>query len=202
MRGKSIAVLIFLLLVVVEGVLPLGDVFKDLTWGVRKYFISLRGYLEALKECVVSVRGATRTTPPIFSIVEIHDGIVMVKGKGKKGDYVIGSDGVIVGRVEKTVNGWILVKTPLSDDFRLKVSVIGDGVEAEGELHGGNPPVVSIPEELDVTGWEVFISRGEELGEYLRSEGIGRVGKIAGRLGSGWAVDYSIPTGGAVVVGK
>ncbi len=202
MRGKILAVVLFLLLLFIERILPLGEIFRDLTWGVSRYFVSLRGYVDSVSSCVVGSKGARKISPPVFSIVELRDGEVLVKGKGERGDIVIGTGGTFVGRVEESVDGWVLVKTPLSDGFRMRVSVAGSDVEIEGELHGGSPPILTVPEDIDVSGWEVFISRSEEMGLYLRDKGMGRIGRVSGRFGGGWVVDYRLPPGSVVIVGR
>jgi hypothetical protein len=75
-------------------------------------------------------------------------------------------------------------------------------LSVEGELLGGDPPLLDIQEDLDVLGWKVYISRYEKFGGYLRDLDLGEIGKTVGKKGDKWIVKPTSRKKGLVIVGK
>ncbi len=116
------------------------------------------------------------------------DGLV-VKGKAGEGDVVLNEDGRFVGYVELVLGDSFVVRTVNSKNLRINVEIVSsDGVGVEGILIGGYPPIVEIPEEIDITGWDVYISRAQDMGNFLRANGKGYIGRILGKDGDHYAV--------------
>ncbi len=193
---------LFVLLVLLERIFPVRGQVNEAFWPVESYFISLRGWIDSIGKCVINSHGVKSQRLQVSQASKVESGRILVKGKGRKGDLVVNKDGWIVGKVEKSWDNWVLVDTPLSDNFRMEVSVIKNNIQVVGKLIGGDPPLVKIPEDLNVKGGLVFISESEELGGYMRRMGRGEVGKIISRKGDFWMMKPTSKYEGLVILEK
>ncbi len=202
MRWLVVSVLLLVSLVILERFVPVRGRVEEAFWPVEKYFFSIRGWTDSVGKCAISSGGVNKEKERILSVSEISLGEVLIKGKGEKGDLVIDKDGRILGIVQRSFGRWVIVETPLSEDFKMFVSVMNDKMEVEGNLIGGDPPLVRVPENLDLNGWKVFISKSVPLGGYIRGFGKGEIGRIIGRKGDFWMMDPTAVHRGLVIVGK
>lgn len=202
MRWWISSLLLLISLVTLEKFIPVREKVIERFWPVEKYFFSIRGWVDSVKTCAVNSNGVRSESERILSVSKVSLGELVIKGKGKEGDLVIDSDGRLLGIVEKSFQRWVLVKTPLSDNFKMFVSVTDGKKEVEGELIGGDPPLVRIPENMNLKGWRVFISRSEDLGGYIRGFGKGEVGKVIGRKGDFWIMKPTSGYRGLVIIEK
>ncbi len=202
MRWWIISILLLVSLVVLEKFIPIRGSIERAFWPMERYFFSIRGWTDSVGRCTVSSVGARREKERILSVSKISLGEVLIKGRGEKGDLVIDKDGRILGTVQRSLGKWVLVETPLSEDFKMFVSVMNGKREVEGNMIGGDPPLVRVPESLDLVGWKVFISKSVPLGGYIREFGKGEIGKIIGRKGDFWMVKPTAVYRGLVIIGK
>ena len=202
MKWWVVSTLILVSLVTFEKFVPIREKVEERFWSVEKYFFSIRGWVDSVKSCAVNPEGIKTENEKIMSVSQISLGKVVVKGKGRKGDLVVDVKGRILGVVDKSFERWVLVKTPLSESFKMFVSVINGEKEVEGELIGGDPPLIRVPENLDLKGWKVFISKSESLGGYIREFGKGEIGEILGKKEDFWMMEPTAKYKGLVIVGK
>ena len=196
------SVLILVSLITLDKFVSIREKVDQKLWPVEKYFFSIRGWIDSVKTCAVNSSGVKREPEEIMSVSRISSGEVLIKGRGKKGDLVIDVNGRILGIVDENFGNWVLVKTPLSEKFKIFVSVT-DGKEIlEGELIGGDPPLVRVQEKIELKGWKVFISKSVSLGGYIREFGKGEIGKIIGKKGDLWIMKPNAGYKGLVIVGK
>ena len=196
------SILLLVSLIILEKFVPVRERVEEAFWPVEKYFFSIRGWTDSVGSCAVKSGGVRIEKERISSVSKINLGEILIKGRGEKGDLVIDKDGKILGVVEKSFGRWVLVRTPLSENFKMFVSVTNGKTEIEGELIGGDPPLVRIPENLNLKGWRVFISKSVMLGGYIRRFGKGEMGKIVGRKGNFWMMEPNAGYNGLVIVEK
>ncbi len=200
MRWKLISMGIFLSLILLEFFFPFSGKIRESLWGVERYFYSLSGAISSFGNCVRNPGKIPTEKPRPFSALSKKGSVMLVWGKGKKGDLLIDESGRVIGIVEKSLDGISLVETPLSPSFKLMVEVEKDGIFFEGKLIGGDPPIVEVPDGTDLEGGKVYISRAEKVGEQLREKGIGEIGEIIGKKKEGWIMMPHPPSGGMVIL--
>ncbi len=125
-----------------------------------------------------------------FPVTGHYGGLVFVLGDFPKGCLVFTPGKGFVGLVESSSGNISTVVTPLSKKFLMKVLVIKDGFETMGVMRGGNPPVLKIFENLDVTGGEVFV--GEDPWNLVLKRLKGDyIGKVVGTSKEDFLVEVS-----------
>ncbi len=195
MKRLLILILVFSTLYVLDLTTYVFDGLKGWAFILKSSVYTFKDIIIGLPRCfshsVTSVKEV-----PSGTVLGTWNGSVVVKASAKEGDVVVGKSGIFVGFVTLSLRNTVLVSTVLDDRLTLNVEVLSEGgIGIEGVLKGGYPPLVEVPEGIDVTGWGVYISRSEDLGFFLRNMGFGYVGKIVGREGDLFVLEPAkIPT--------
>ena len=184
------SIFLFFCFYLIDRLTPILEPVKDYLFIVNSSMLALKARVVKIYECSTKPEKFVALEPEWGYVLSDWGEELVVKGDGDLGDIVVDASGNFVGFVELLLGDSFLVKTVESKDVKLNVELISDdGESLEGFLIGGSPPLVEVPEGNDVTGWRVFVSRTQDMGAFLRDNGLGYIGKIAGRSGRYYAVD-------------
>ncbi len=201
LRIKTAVVFIFIAFLFLENTFHLSGVFKAIATRVYEPSMKVRDFYNRVTYCFSNVGRVGREEVKPSEVISYVEGVLVVRGSGEKYDYVLTRDGNFVGYVIRSLDGLVYVNTPFSSDFAMRISLVSEKGVIEGMLTGGDPPLIEVPEEVNVDGWDVWVSEEEPLGWYLRKSGLGYLGKIRGKMGKFWILDYRLPEGNLKVVG-
>ena len=150
---------------------------------VRPVLVSLTSPLKSVRVLVFErffmVRGHTSPGDVILGGKEIGNVFFVtggtlerfyILGKAERGALVFDPDGKRFLGIVVESGDLSTVKTIFSEDIFLYVKLREDTQEVVATLRGGRVPKVSVVENIDVTGWKVFLEDStwnEALEEYL-----------------------------------
>ncbi|AEH51787.1 hypothetical protein [Pseudothermotoga thermarum] len=121
-------------------------------------------------------------------VLGVRDWYIVVAAPSKPGDIAVDpASKKIVGITERCVGHISWVKSIFSPDLSIPVVVQSDQVILDGELVSGNR--LRIYEEINVTGFEVFVSDVFTCGTVLKSLGYDFIGVVLGQKGKLFLVD-------------
>ena len=93
----------------------------------------------------------------VFPVTGYYGGMLFVLGNFPKGCLVFSPGERFVGIVASSSGGISTVITPFSKKFFMKVLVVKDGFKTLGIMKGGDPPIIRVFENLDVTNGRVLV---------------------------------------------
>ena len=189
-RRVLLLVSIFLSLYIIDGMTQILDPVERIFLIVDSSILDLKSRLYEAYGCFLNPGRSVSVELGSGDVLTYWGEDLVLKAVAKKGDVVLTEDGRFIGYVDLELGDSVLVKTICSKGLRINVEVVSkDGASLEGILIGDFPPVVDVPENVDITGWSVFISRAQDMGNFLRANGKGYIGKVLGRDGKYYAVD-------------
>ncbi len=200
-HAKVSFILIFIALLFLEHTFDLEKGYKFVATKLYEPSMKVREFYNTTLNCIKKEATLTRLSPSPREIISYVNGVLVLKGSAKKYDFVLTKDGTFVGYVIAEEHDIIYVNTPFSKDFVIRITAEKGKMQVEGLLVGGDPPLVEVPEGLNIDNWEIWVSPEEPLGWYIKKSGWGRIGVIRGKLGKLWILDYSFPNAPLKVVG-
>ncbi|MCD6449064.1 MAG: hypothetical protein J7L34_00970 [Thermotogaceae bacterium] len=199
---KILLILVFISILFLENAFFLQKYYIYISLKSQIPSLLLKEKTDTFLRCVRSKKNTIETdTPSYGEPLKLENGILAVSGEATPDFLVVSRSGVIVGKIIKSERNVFYVATPFSALLSLDVTLEGSPAY-EGRLIGGFPPLVDIGRNANVNGRDVWLSKTEDYGFYLRNKGEGYLGKIKGKYSNLWIIDYKLPKGPFKVVGK